>query len=134
MDENNDPTWFTSRDLFAVHIGCHVTRMEEGYAEAQTELEDYHKNGLGMAHGGVIYSLADLAFAAASNSRRETAVSINATISYMRPITSGLIRAEARETASNRKLATYIVTVYDQQDTACAVFQGTVFKKGANAS
>jgi acyl-CoA thioesterase len=89
---------------------------------------------MGMAHGGVIYSLADLAFAAASNSRRKTAVSVNATISYMQPITSGLIRAEAREAGSNRRLATYIVTVYDQQDTACAVFQGTVFKKGANAS
>jgi len=134
MDENNDAAWFTSRDLFAVHIGCRVTRMEEGYAEAQTELEDYHKNGMGMAHGGFIYSLADLAFAAASNSRRKTAVSVNATISYMQPITSGLIRAEAREAGSNRRLATYIVTVYDQQDTACAVFQGTVFKKGANAS
>ncbi len=134
MDESNDASWFTSRDLFAVHIGCRVTRMEEGYAEAEMEIGQHHKNGVGLAHGGAIYSLADLAFAAASNSRRETAVAINATISYMRPITSGNVRAEARETASNRKLATYMVTVYDEQETPCAVFQGTVFKKGPNAS
>ncbi|MCF8085436.1 MAG: PaaI family thioesterase [Desulfohalobiaceae bacterium] len=134
MDESNDASWFTSRDLFAVHIGCSVTRMEEGYAEAEMEIGQQHKNGVGLAHGGAIYSLADLAFAAASNSRRETAVAINATISYMRPITSGRVRAEARESASNRKLATYVVTIYDEQETPCAVFQGTVFKKGGNAS
>jgi len=134
MDETSDASWFSARDLFAVHIGCRVTRMEEGYAEAETELEEHHKNGVGLAHGGMIYSLADLAFAAASNSRRETAVSINATISYMRPITSGRVRAEAREATSNRKLATYVVTVYDEEETPCAVFQGTVFKKAANAN
>lgn len=133
MEKTNDPVWFTSRDLFAGHIGCRVTRMEDGYAETQMEIAEYHKNGVGLAHGGAIYSLADLAFAAASNSRRETAVAINATISYMRPITSGRIRAEARESASNRKLATYVVTVYDEQETPCAVFQGTVYKKASHA-
>ena len=133
MDEQTDAAWFTARDLFAGHIGCRVTRMEDGYAESEMEIEEHHKNGVGLAHGGAIYSLADLAFAAASNSRRETAVAINATISYMRPITSGRVRAEARETASNHKLATYVVTVYDHQETACAVFQGTVYKKASHA-
>ncbi|MEF8822543.1 MAG: PaaI family thioesterase [Desulfohalobiaceae bacterium] len=133
MDEKSDASWFTARDLFAGHIGCRVVRMEDGYAESEMEIEEHHKNGVGLAHGGAIYSLADLAFAAASNSRRETAVAINATISYMRPITFGRVRAEARETASNPKLATYVVTVYDQQDTACAVFQGTVYKKAQHA-
>ena len=129
----NDASWFTSRDLFAVHIGCRVTRMEEGYAEAEMDIQEHHKNGVGLAHGGAVYSLADLAFAAASNSRQQTAVAINATISYMRPITRGRVRAEARETASNRKLATYMVTVYDEHETPCAVFQGTVYKKEAHA-
>ncbi len=129
MSEQNEAAAFTRRDLFALHIGARVTYMAEGYAETEMELQDLHKNGVGIAHGGVLYSLADLAFAAASNSREETAVAINATISYMRPVTSGRIRAVARETAFNRKLATYVVTVHNEQELPCAVFQGTVYRK-----
>jgi acyl-CoA thioesterase len=90
-----------------------------------------HTNGLGMVHGGALFSLADLAFAAASNSKGRIAVAINATISYLQAPQTDRLTAVAEEVSSGRKLATYSVTVSDGSDRICAVFQGTAYlKKG----
>ena len=72
----------TKNDKFAKLVGIKLLEVSEGYAKAELTLEDMHLNGLGIAHGGAIFTLADLVFAAASNSRGADAVAININISY----------------------------------------------------
>ncbi len=121
--------FFNTKDQLARHMGIEVLQAEEGYAVAQMELRSEHTNGLDMAHGGAIFTLADLAFAAASNARGRPAVAVNVNISFIKAVYSGLLRAEARETSLGNKLATYTVNVYDQAEDLCALFQGMVYRK-----
>ena len=54
-------------DKFAKLVGVKLLDVSEGYATAEMTLTDNHLNGLGIAHGGAIFTLADLVFAVASD-------------------------------------------------------------------
>ena len=79
-----DTKEFISKDKFASYLGIELLEMEEGRAKAKLDISDKHLNGIGTAHGGAIFSLADLTFAAASNSYGNIAVAINANISFFK--------------------------------------------------
>jgi acyl-CoA thioesterase len=89
-----------------------------------------HLNGAGTAHGGAIFSLGDTVFAAASNSREGLAMAINVSISFFKAVTEGKLTGMAEEISLHKKLATYIVRIYDETSSIVALFQGTVYRKG----
>lgn len=121
--------FISSRDRFARLLGIELLEVGPGYAKATMPVNDEHKNGLGIAHGGAVFSLADVAFAAASNSRGAAAVAINVSISYVCAGKEGLLTAEARETSLTPKLATYQVTITDEEGATLALFDGMVYRK-----
>jgi len=124
--------FISKHDIFAIHCDIHVLEVSPGEATARMVVQDKHLNGLKLAHGGAIFALADLAFAAAANSRDHVAVGINATISYIRPAGMGdILYARAREIFSNRTLSGYTVDVENQAGDLIATFQGTAYKKGS---
>lgn len=125
---------FEKRDRFARHLGISLCEMQDGRAVATMSVGEEHTNGLGMVHGGALFSLADLAFAAASNSKGRVAVAINATISYIEAPQTDSLTAVAEEVSAGRKLATYSVTVSDGSERICAVFQGTAYLKQQGSS
>jgi len=92
-------------------------------------IEDHHRNGINVVHGGAIFTLADLAFAAASNSHGTVAVAINASIWYVKAALEGSLLATAREVSLNPKLATYSIEVTDEDGEIVAVFEGMVYRK-----
>ena len=120
---------FFKNDRFADHIGIELLEVSEGRAKAKMEIQEHHLNGVNIAHGGAIFSLADLAFAVASNSHRTIALGINASISYLKAATGGTLIAEAKEVSLNPKLATYEVRVTDENNDLIAIFLGTVYRK-----
>ncbi|MBN2808155.1 MAG: hotdog fold thioesterase [Deltaproteobacteria bacterium] len=122
-------TTFFKKDRFAAHNDITLLELSPGYAKASLTIEDKHLNGVGITHGGAIFTLADLAFAVASNSHGTVAVGVSATISYLKATSQGTLTAEAREVALNAKLATYQVDVRDESCALVAVFQGTVYRK-----
>lgn len=116
-------------DYFARHSGIELLEMKKGYAKAKMPIADYHLNGVRVVHGGAIFTLADFAFAAASNSHGKIAVGINVSVSYMKAATEGVLYAEAREVSLNSKIGNYIVEVTDAEEDLVAVFQGTTYRK-----
>jgi len=120
---------FLQRDRFARHTGIELLEVEEGRAKARLVLQPHHLNGVGTAHGGAIFALADLAFAAASNSYGTVAVGINVSISYIKAVSEGALLAEAEETSRGSRLATYAVRVTDEAGDLAAIFQGMVYRK-----
>lgn len=121
---------FFKNDRFADHLGIELLEVSEGRAKAKVEIKEHHLNGVNIAHGGAIFSLADLAFAVASNSHKTVAVSINVSISYLKASVAGeTIIAEAKEVSLNPKLATYEVRVTDETNDIIAIFMGTVYRK-----
>ena len=94
------------------------------------KIEPHHLNGARTVHGGAIFTLADFAFAAASNSHGTLAMGINTSTSFVKAATHGTLYAEAQEQTKNPKLATYSVLVTDDSGETVAIFQGMVYRKG----
>ena len=117
------------KDKFAVYVGIELISVGDGKARAKLNIKPHHLNGVGIVHGGVTYTLADLAFAAAVNSRGHVAVAICNTISYVKAPKGTVIFAEASEVAANPRLATYVVNVIDEEGEIACVFQGMAYKK-----
>lgn len=120
---------FDRNDLFAQHCGIELLEITPGRARVRMEIKAHHFNGAGTVHGGAIFTLADFAFAAASNSHGELAMGINTSTSFVKAATEGTLYAIAEEVSLNRKLATYQVRVSDGNDELIALFQGTVYRK-----
>jgi acyl-CoA thioesterase len=124
-----DCTTFFAADTFSHELGIRLKEAEEGRAIMELCITDKHRNPHGTVHGGVIYTLADAAFAVASNSHGIPSVAINTSITYMKAATSGTLYAEATEFSKNPKLGSYIVEVYNQEQNRIAVFQGLAYRK-----
>ena len=125
----DDVKRYFTQDRLAALLGIELTDIAPGRATARMTIREDHYNSLRMVHGGATFTLADLAFAAASNSHGNVAVGIAASISYVKAATAGTLTAEAREESRTPRVATYSVRVTDDADEVVAVFQGTVYRK-----
>jgi acyl-CoA thioesterase len=120
---------FFTHDRFAKHSGIELLSVSPGHAVARMPILPHHLNAVGSVQGGAIFTLADFAFAAASNAHGKVAVAINVSITFMKAASSGTLRAEAREVSANPKLASYTVNITDEQNVLVAIFQGLVYRK-----
>ncbi len=118
-----------ARDRFASLVGIELLEAGDGHAKAKLEIKDHHLNAVDIAQGGAIFTLADLTFAAASNSRGNIAVAINVNISFLKAAKPGMLYAEAFENSVNKKIGSYTVNVTDEQGDLVACFQGMVYRK-----
>lgn len=122
-------SFFEAEDKFARHSGVELLEVKPGYARARMKIEPYHLNGAKTVHGGAIFTLADFAFAVASNSHGSLAMGINTSVSFVKAGISGALHAEATEEACNPRLGTYLVRIIDDNHDLIALFQGTVYRK-----
>ncbi len=120
---------FFKNDRFARHSGIELLEIAEGRAKAKMVITDQHLNGVNLVHGGAIFTLADLVFAAASNSHGTVAVAINASIWFVTAAKQGTLYAEANEVSCNPKLATYSIKVTSEAGEIIALFEGMVYRK-----
>lgn len=116
------------RDRFARLTGARLVETGPGYARARMRIQDRHRNGLDVAMGGAVFTLADLAFAAASNSRGRVAVALQVSISFLKA-GAGVLTAEAREVARSNRISTCEVRVTDAGGDLVATFQGLAYLK-----
>jgi acyl-CoA thioesterase len=119
---------FSERDIFARHVGIELIEVSDGRAVARMKISDQHMNGMNVVHGGAVFALADLAFAAAANSYGTVAMAINVSISYLKARTGGVLTAEAREISKTRKITAYSVEVRDETGDLTATFQGMAYR------
>ncbi|MHB1295512.1 MAG: PaaI family thioesterase [Anaerolineae bacterium] len=131
MDPNPtlDLSVFMQKDHLARHLGIQLLEARPGYARASLTLRPELMNSVGTAHGGAIFALADLAFAAASNAGGTVAVGINASISYLKAARAGTLLAEAQEVSSSQRLGSYTVHITDDAGDVIAIFQGMAYRK-----
>ena len=109
-----------------------ILDVREGYARISMRLRPDMLNGHGSAHGGMIFALADTAFAYACNSRNVATVAQSATIHFLSPGKSGeSLIAEAREVNSAGRSGVYAVSVCGEDGRPVAEFQGLSRSLGA---
>ncbi len=106
-------------------IGLSLIEVKEATATLELTVEKHHCNGHGNCHGGVIYSLADSAFAFACNSRNQATVAQHNTITYLAPgFLNDTLTAHAVETSLIGRTGIYDVRITNQNDDVIAEFRG----------
>ncbi|MEZ5958903.1 MAG: hydroxyphenylacetyl-CoA thioesterase PaaI [Hyphomonadaceae bacterium] len=105
--------------------GIVIENAREGYALIRMKLRDDMLNGHRIGHGGMIFALADTAFAYACNSRNENTVAQHASISFLAPAQPGdELVAEAREVSRSGRTGVYHVSVRTADGRIIAEFTG----------
>ncbi len=105
--------------------GVTIDDAREGYAMVRMHVRADMLNGHRIAHGSMIFALADTAFAYACNSRNESTVAQSATISFLAPALPGdTLIAEAREVSKVGRSGVYAVSVRAADGRAIAEFTG----------
>lgn len=116
-------------DAFSRWLGIEVLEVKPGYAQIRMEIRPEMNNGFKITHGGIAYSLADSAFAFASNSHGRVAVAMETNISYLKKVSSGdILTAKAAEISLGNRIGVYSVIIRNQDDEKVAHFRGTVFR------
>ena len=78
------PQEFFKQALFAENAGVVLLEVREGYSKAKLEIKPEHLNAGARTQGGAIFTLADLALAAAANSHGTLAFSLSSSITFLR--------------------------------------------------
>ncbi len=120
---------FFLRDRFAVSIGAELLEIRQGYARARMLVTPDHLNGAGFCQGGAIFTLADLAYAAAVNSHLTLTVAISTNITYVSNVSEGYIYAEAKEVVNHPRAPFTEVRVTGEEGQLLAVFTSTGYRK-----
>ena len=121
---------FISHDRFAMDAGVRLVSCGDGEAVTEVTLEPRHLNAVGTAQGGLIFTLADTAFAAAANAGAPETVSLSTTVNFLRPARAeGKLIARAVTVSRGRSVCCIDVTVTDEQGRAVAKLQCTGFSK-----
>jgi uncharacterized protein (TIGR00369 family) len=117
---------FSIRIPFIEQIGCELQRFDSGHAEISLLIDDSHTNSFGVAHGGLLMTLLDVAMAHAARSLRLNAagegpglVTIEMKTNFMRP-GLGLIRAQGSVMHATASLAFCEGKVLNTADQICA--------------
>ncbi|NDJ34563.1 MAG: hotdog fold thioesterase [Chloroflexi bacterium] len=103
-------------DPFAAFLGAELEAVDEGYSRVSLVVTEAMLNFHGITHGGLVFSLGDIGFAAASNSRGQTAVALNVTTSFLSATRAGdHLVAEVTEQHAAGPIATYAIVVTERQ-------------------
>lgn len=123
------------RDPFTDFLGVTLDAVEPGYCRASLTVTPQMLNFHRITHGGVIFGLGDIAFAAACNARGQKAVALNISVSFLRPTGAGdHLVAEAREVETAGVTALYEITVTDKKtNQLVAHFQALAYRQRTNS-
>jgi acyl-CoA thioesterase len=128
---NRVVTQMMQDDLFSQWLGIEVLDVRAGYCKLKMTVRTEMRNGFGMIHGGIPFSLADSAFAFACNSRNNLSVALDTAITFTKASKTGdTLTAEAKELHNGRSTGLYLITITNQNGEQIALFKGTCFRTG----
>lgn len=106
-------------------LNMRLGKVDFGRAEVILEVTAQLVNGHGSCHGGIIFTLADTAFASACNTYNQITVGSDCSINYIRPGRIGdTLTATAVEAALQGRSGLYDVSVTNQNNEIVALFHG----------
>lgn len=111
---NVDANYVAKHDKLVRLLNIKIEEVTPEYSRVSMPLADNIKNGMGVAHGGAIFALADVAFGSAANAERKNGVvSAVSSIEFLRPGGEGPLMAEARAVRLGGHMVSYDVRIFD---------------------
>ena len=116
-------------DRFAADNGMQLTEVSEGYARAEMVVTRHHLNAAGVCQGGAYFTLADLVFAAVTNSHGNITLGIQNSISFLQSAHEGdTLIAEAEETFNHHRLPFCEIRVKNQRGELVCIVTGSAYR------
>ncbi|MBQ6169495.1 PaaI family thioesterase [Ruminococcus flavefaciens] len=116
-------------DRFATEMGAVIDELGDHYSKCSLVLNEHHRNAVGGIMGGVYFTLADFAFAVASNWQQAGVVGLNCDASFIGVPKTERIIAEARLIKDGRTICCYNVDIRDELGNPVAAVQCVGFRK-----
>jgi len=114
-----------ARDRASQALGIALAETRPGYARMTMRVREDMLNGHGTCHGGIIFTLADTAFAFSCNSHDRNAVAQHCTITFLQPARGGeLLTAVGEERALAGRNGVYDIRVANEKGETVALFRG----------
>ena len=115
-------------DAFSTWLGIEILECKIGYCKVGLTVREDMLNSMGKAHGGISYSLADIAFGFAANTHGKYAVSIETSINHIEALDKGdYLVAESVIEKVNNKLGFNVIEVKRDKELV-ALFKGVVYR------
>jgi acyl-CoA thioesterase len=117
------------RDRAAQTLGITVEAIGHGFARCRMRVRDDMVQGHATCHGGIVFTLADAAFAYACNAYNRVTVALGAEITFVAPARAGeVLTATARERSRAGRTGVYDVEVKSREGALVALFRGTSYE------
>ena len=128
----NEAREYFQGDLFATENGAQIEELGENWCLCSLNVRPSHRNAAGGLMGGVVFMLADFAFAVASNNVHSLTVAQQASINFLGKLHGSILKAKAQCRKDGFLSCVYLVDISDEtgQDIAQAVITG--FKHRSN--
>jgi acyl-CoA thioesterase len=118
-----------ARDTASQALGMRVTAAAPGRAQVRMRVRADMLNGHGLCHGGIVFALADSAFAFACNSYNESTVAAAAAIDFLAAAREGdELTADAHELWRTSRNGLYEIVVANQHGERIALFRGRSYR------
>ncbi|MFC3039499.1 PaaI family thioesterase [Virgibacillus xinjiangensis] len=109
-------------DQYAAHLGMEIIAFSAGEATVQLKAQDHMLNAHGTVHGGLLYTMADFAFALACNSYGKASVGLSTTTNFMKSAAEGdTITAKASEVRRNNRIGFYRIEIETEKETVASI-------------
>ncbi len=120
-----------ANDRASASLGMEIVEVTTGRAVMTMTVRDDMVNGHDICHGGLIFTLADSAFAFACNSQNMNTVAAGARVEFLAPARLGdCLSAVAEQVTQGSRTGVYDVVVTNQQDKTIALFRGNSHRIG----
>ena len=121
---------FFSKDRYATESGAFTEEVGEHYSKCSVELNEMHRNAVGGVMGAVYYTLADFAFAVATNAEVPGTVSLSASMAFLRACKGNRLICEAKLIRDGKSTCYYEMPITDENGTLLTVVNITGYKTG----
>ncbi|MEM0117060.1 MAG: PaaI family thioesterase [Conexivisphaerales archaeon] len=111
---------------FGQKIGIRIVSAKKGFCETELIVRKEHLNSLGVVHGGVLTTMADIAMGHACRSVSDKKlVTVELKLSFMRPIFPARIRAEGKVLKKGEHLIFASCSIFSAEGLEAVVALGT---------
>lgn len=120
-----------ANDAMSQWLGIKVESISVGNVTLSLLIRPEMVNGFGIAHGGISYALSDSCIAFSANTHGKQAVSIETSISHLKPVKVGdILTTKVEEVSLSQKFGIYTIKTYNQNNILISTFKGTMYRKG----
>jgi acyl-CoA thioesterase len=112
---------------FIKHNNIHIEEIKDNYAKCYVDITEDSLNPSGIAHGGLLFGLADSTMGIAARTNGRNVVTINAQIDYLKPGIGKKIICISEPLKVGKTTAVYRANIYTEDNTLISTVTGTFF-------